>query len=166
MARSDWAALLTEPAAEYLAHTELLRFGLDVYLPQLRKRHHTRAGKYIMRHYPLFPRYILIRVGDAHDPAIRITRGVTRFRPVLADENGRPWRAPQFVIEGIREAERRCEFDEILHKGDHVTLAFGVMATVRSVLTSSPATNVVELLTPLFGGTRATAKTAMIAAHV
>jgi hypothetical protein len=115
-----------------------------------------------MRHYPLFPRYVLIRIGHAAAPEVRLARGVCRYRPVLADEDGRPWRAPATVVEAIREAERRCEFDEILHKGDHVTFAFGVMATIRSVLASTPATNMVELLTPLFGGARATARTAMI----
>jgi transcription antitermination factor NusG len=131
----------------------------------LRKRHHTRPGKYVMRHYPLFPRYVLIKIGHASAPELRLARGVCRYRPVLADDDGRPWRAPSTVVEAIREAERRCAFDEILHKGDSVTLAFGVFATVRSVLTATPATNIVELLTPLFGGARARIDTARIA-HV
>jgi hypothetical protein len=38
MARNDWVAALTEPAAEYMACTELSRFGLNAYLPQLRKQ--------------------------------------------------------------------------------------------------------------------------------
>ena len=38
MARTDWVALLTDPAAEYSAATELERLGLNPYLPQIRKR--------------------------------------------------------------------------------------------------------------------------------
>jgi hypothetical protein len=38
MARTDWTALVTEPAAEYVARTELERFDLRPYLPQVRKR--------------------------------------------------------------------------------------------------------------------------------
>ena len=162
MARSDWAALLTEPAQEYVAHTELLRFGVAAYLPQLKRRHHTRPGQYVMRHYPLFPRYLLIHIGDAHDPTIRLARGICRHKCLLADDIGRPWRAPAKIIEAVREAENRGLYDEILHKGDNVTLASGVLATIRSVLSSDPTAGMVELLTPLFGGARATISSAKI----
>jgi hypothetical protein len=156
MARSDWAALLTEPAAEYLAHSELLRFGLEPYLPQLKKRHHTRAGKYVMRNYPLFPRYLLIPINSTTDGAIRLARGIYRTRPLLADNDGRPWRAPGKVIDAVRTAEHSGYFDEILHKGDQVTLACGVLSMVRSVMSSDTTTGMIELLMPLMGGVRAT----------
>jgi Transcription termination factor nusG len=155
MARSDWAALLTEPAAEYTAHVELRRFGLDPYLPQYSKRHSTRAGAYVMRRYPLFPRYLLIPINEAHDPTVRMCRGICRYKHVLADSEGRPWRAPQKVIEAVMQAERSGRFDEILHKGDHVTLTYGVLSTVRSVMASDTNFGTVELLMPLFGGSRA-----------
>lgn len=154
MARSDWAALLTEPAAEYVAQIELQRFGLNPYLPQLRKRQHTRAGQYVMRHYPLFARYILIPINQAHVPTIRMARGINRATPLLTGENGRPWRAPQKIIDAIKQAEQEGQFDEILHKGDDVTLAYGVLATVRSVLTETPCNGMVELLSPLLGGSK------------
>ena len=156
MSRSDWAALITEPAAEYVARTELQRFGLTPYLPQVRRRQPTRAGRYIMRHYPLFPRYILIRMNETLDPAIRLARGIVRIRPILADEQGRPWRAPAHVIEAVQTAEASGEFDEILHKGDTVTMAYGVLATIRAVLvTDANNSTKAELLMPLFGGARA-----------
>ena len=162
MARSDWAALLTDPAAEYVACSELQRFGLCPYLPQLKKRHHTRAGAYVMRHFPLFPRYLLVPYNDAHNPAVRLARGVCRYKTCLADDDGRPWRAPGKVIEGVREAEARGLYDEILHKGDQVTLAYGVLSTVRSVCSSDITTGMIELLMPLFGGTKATISAAKI----
>jgi hypothetical protein len=162
MARSDWAALLTDPASEYLAHSELTRFGLTPYLPQFKKRHHTRNGASVMRHYPLFSRYLLIPINDAHDPTIRMARGICRHRPVLADDDGRPWRAPKLVIDAIREAEAIGRFDEILHKGDNVTLAYGVMSAVRSIMASDTTTGMIELLTPLFGGVRATVNAAKV----
>ena len=56
MARTDWAALVTEPAAEYTASAELVRFGLQPYLPQVRRRHRAQ-GLALVRLYPLFPRY-------------------------------------------------------------------------------------------------------------
>jgi hypothetical protein len=165
MARTDWAALLTEPAAEYLAHTELQRFGLDPYLPQLRKRHHTQSGKLLTRRYPLFPRYLLIHINDAYSPAIRMARGVCRHRPILANENGQPWRAPGPLIDAIRASESGGDFDQILHKGDAVTFAYGVLATLQSTSTiSALAPGVIELLTPLLGGARAKTDPSHIAA--
>jgi hypothetical protein len=162
MARTDWAAVLTEPAAEYIAQTELTRFGLTPYLPQIKKRHHTRPGTFVMRCYPLFPRYILVRINHADHPAIRMARGVTRYRPVLADNDGHPWRAPHDVIEAVREAERRGDFDEILHKGDAVTLHCGVLAMVQSILVQTNSPRLAELLMPLFGGARATVDPAQL----
>lgn len=155
MARSDWAALITDPAAEYLAQSELSRFGMTPYLPQQRKRHHIRSGKYVMRSYPLFPRYILIPYNDAHDPNVRLARGICRQKPILSGDDGRPWRAPDKVIEKLRAGEEAGLYDDFLHRGDHVTVAHSALAAVRSVLSSDTTTGMIELLTPLFGGARA-----------
>jgi hypothetical protein len=38
MARHDWVAAVTEPGAEYVATTELMRLGLHPYLPQSARR--------------------------------------------------------------------------------------------------------------------------------
>jgi hypothetical protein len=162
MARSDWAALLTDPAQEYLAHTELRRFGLEPYLPQLKKRHHTRAGTYVMRYYPLFPRYLLIPVNSVYDPSVRMARGICKHRHVLADAEGRPWRAPNRVIEAVMVAERSDRFSEFLQKGDQVALARGVLSTVRSVMSSDTSTGMVSLLMPLFNGCRGSVSAAKI----
>ena len=108
--------LLTEPASEYLALTELRRFGIEPYMPQLRRRHRTRPGHYVTRQYPLFPRYLFLHINDASAPAIHMARGISRFRPILADDDGRPWRAPCCVIDAIRLAEGKGDFDQILHK--------------------------------------------------
>jgi len=158
MARSDWAALITEPASEYTAHVELCRFGLAPYLPQIKKRHHTRAGQYVMRNFPIFPRYLFIPITDAHHSSIRLARGICRYRPLLADDEGRPWRAPQKTIDAVRLAEAQGLFDEILHKGDHVKLVHGVLSTIKSVCSSDTTVGMIEILMPLFGGARATVR--------
>jgi hypothetical protein len=56
----------------------------------------------------------------------------------------------------VARTQQDHRFDQILHKGDSVKLTNGVLATVRSVLSSDTAAGMVELLTPLFGGTKAT----------
>ena len=159
MARSDWAALLTEPAAEYVAHTELLRFGFTPYMPQVKRRHPVRTGKYVLRHFPLFPRYILIPVNEAMSPSIRLARGVARYKPVLATEDGRPWRAPEKIIAAVKEAEAKGRFDEILHKGDQVTLAYGVLSSLTAVMENDGTNGMIEILLPLLGGAKALVST-------
>jgi hypothetical protein len=157
MARDDWVAPVTAPAAEYLARTELERFDLRPYLPQLRKRWvspHTK--KMLMRRYPLFPRYLLLPIGDLSFSAIRLCRGLRRLKPILADADGRSWRAPAEVIGAVKEAEARGDFDEILTPGNKVEVTKGALAGIKAVLTSNAGCGQVEILMPLFGGVRAT----------
>ena len=164
MARNDWVALVTDPAAEYVARTELERFGLRPYLPQLRKRWVAPHGSTsLMRRYPLFPRYILLPVRDSTCSAVRMCRGLRKLKPILCDAEGRPWRASDRVIAAVREAEERGDFDEILTQGNRVQLAKGVLAGVAAVLTSTATNGRVEVLMPLFGGVRATAPQASVA---
>jgi hypothetical protein len=155
MARTDWIALVTEPAAEYLAATELSRFGVTVYLPQLRRRWlNPHGGAALTRFHPLFPRYLLAPVQESRSPALRCARGVRRIKPILADEEGRPRLVPGHVIAAIKEAEARGMYDEIVAKGDSMKFAHGVLASISAVMESSKG-NTVQLLLPLFGGSRA-----------
>jgi len=100
MARTDGTALVTDPAAEYTARTELERLDLNPYLPQIRKCWQPTHGNTAhMRRYPLFPRYLLLPIRDADSPAIRVCRGLRKIKPVLADGEGRPWRCPAVMID-------------------------------------------------------------------
>jgi len=163
MARTDWTALQTAPAAEYLVVSELERFGLDPYLPQFCRRHRpSHSHPFVSRRYPLFPRYLFIPLNQASTAQIanRMVRGLDRLRPVLAHPDGRPWRAPSQVIDVLRQAETAGQFDENLRSGDSVIVTTGPCAGIRAVLASTLIATVgadtVELFTPLFGGTRAT----------
>jgi hypothetical protein len=156
LSRSDWAALTTEPAAEYTAATELQRFGLDPYLPQLRKRWSDPHGGLIPRRYPLFPRYLLVPYGESAHRAVRYARGLRRIKPILADDQGRPWRCPDAVIDAIRAAESSGAFDEIIGQGDRVKLTAGVLSCVAARMSGSKGIRV-ELILSLFGGAKASA---------
>jgi hypothetical protein len=108
-----------------------------------------------LRRYPLFPRYLLLPIGEAKFTAIRLCRGLRRFKPILSDAEGRLWRAPDSVISAVRASEDRGDFDELLHRGDKIQLARGVLAGVQAVLTETARNGRVEVLMPLFGGVRA-----------
>lgn len=151
MARSDWAAFLTEPAAEYDTRTELERFGLSPYLPQQRRRF-VHDGAVTLRQYPLFPRYLLLPHREAQHLAIRACR---HRLTLLASEPG-PWRCPHDVVQRLIEAEYNGTFDEPLARpGGNVTVARSIPAIIARALSSTT----LELLTPLLGGVRAVVKT-------
>lgn len=152
MARSDWVALVTEPAAEYVARTDLVRFGLEPYLPQIRRRCSVPfATRFRVRLYPLFPRYLLLPQRQLDRGLIRVCRGLSRVRPLLCDSDGRPWRAADHVVLAIKSAEQNGDFDENLMKGDKVKITDGILANIDAFLEKSDE-NTAELLTPLFGG--------------
>ena len=163
MARTDWAALVTEPVCEYAAFIELERFGLRPYMPQIRKRWPSPGGRgFTAKMFPLFPRYLLLPVADANSPGIYMSRGLLKTKPVLRDDDGTPWRCPARVVEAIKEGELKGEFDEILSKGDMVRVADSFLERVSSIVTTLSGSgnnvsrsSVVELLVPLLGGVRA-----------
>jgi len=116
-----------------------------------------RTTGFVMRRFPLFPGYLLISLDAIDHFAIHDARGLRRFRPVLCHDDGTPWRACCEVIETVREAERRGEFDEHTPvRGDIVTMRRGVMAGIEAVVGHRQAAKTLEILTPLFGGVRAT----------
>jgi hypothetical protein len=162
MARTDWVAINTEPAAEYTAWLELTRLGLAAYLPQARRRwrpaHSTVA---LLRKYPVFPRYVLLPYPQAHLPAVRLCRGVLRARPILCNGEGHLWRAPGSVIDDIRAREAAGAFDEVVAVGDKVQVAKGALR-VEAVLTEI-GDGRLSVLLPLFGGVKATVPQADVA---
>jgi hypothetical protein len=153
MVRNDWVAVVTDPNAEYVAWVELGRFGLRPYLPQGRRRWRTPHHSTLLRRFPLFPRYLLLPCREARHAAIRICRGVRKFKPILGDAEGRVWRAPDAVIAAVRESEDRGDFDEILAKGDQVRFTQGVLAVVTGTLISTAGSGCrAGILAPLLGG--------------
>jgi len=166
MARTDWAALVTEPAQEYQIRTELERFGLHPYLPQLRRRHHAGHHAFVLRHYPLFPRYLLLPYNQALDPRIRLITHIHRTNAhptgVLTNADGRPWRCPAEAIQEIRCAEIEGHFDEVKIEGTAVTFTAPHLTNLRATLTRVINPSTVAVFTPLFGGSKAIVKSARL----
>lgn len=149
MARSDWAAFMTEPAAEYLARTELERFGLGPYLPQIRKRFFVN-NRCVLRQYPLFPRYFFLPIQQIHDPAIR----ACRYRITLLKSQTGTWRASDKTVRQLQHDESAGLFDESNPRpGQRVTIQTGALH-VPATVAANLAPNLLELLSPLLGGAR------------
>jgi hypothetical protein len=152
MARTDWIALVTAPSAEYAAAIDLERFCLHPYLPQQCRRTLIN-GLPKLRRFPLFPRYILLPVPELDYRVLRTARGVLKTSPVLSDREGRIWRAPAKAIDQIKAAEESGNFDEKLEKGAKVRIRGQAFSNISAFI---EATNhgMVELFTPLLGGSR------------
>ena len=73
-----WYAALCKPRQEMVAEANLANQGFAVYLPRLKNRHR-RAGRWVDRVEPLFPRYLFVAAGlESQSLApIRSTRGVS-----------------------------------------------------------------------------------------
>jgi hypothetical protein len=72
MARSDWTALRTAPAAEYTTRSELERFGLSPYLMQASVRYITPGGITVNKLRPAVARVVLLPFAQAHSPTLRL----------------------------------------------------------------------------------------------
>lgn len=154
MAKSDWVALVTEPAAEYVARNDLLRFELEPYLPQIRRRCVLPyTSRFQVKLYPLFPRYLLLPQRQLDRGIIHACRGLLRERPILADPDGRSLRIAENLIFAIRQSEKNGDFDESLLPGDKVKITDGILTNISAFLEESDE-NTVQLLTPLFGGAK------------
>jgi hypothetical protein len=157
MARHDWVALICLGRQEYLAQTELLRFGLNVYLPQHRRCARLRDGRMgPPRCFPLFPGYLLLPFADVGDRAIlRNCRGLRHDKPVLCSAEGVLWRAPERSIMALREAEFSGQFDRENPKiGEDVQIKRSNLEITGAVIGNLDA-RFLTLMTPLFGGARA-----------
>jgi hypothetical protein len=92
-----------------------------------------------------------------------VCRGVRKLKPILADAEGRPWRAAEALIDAVREAEAKGAFDEALQAGDKVRIANGVLTDVAAILVANHNGCRAEVLLPLFGGVRATVPQGQVA---
>jgi hypothetical protein len=162
--RDSYAACVTLAAREYDAKLDCERLGLHPYLPQTRKSWLPRgATKPMLRCVPLFPRYLFLPIAEARARQLHHVRGLCGHSYLLASAEGRTWEAPGPVIAELVQAEKEGRFDEIPPVlGDRVRLkASGALSGMELVVACLDE-KVAQLLSPLFGGARVTAKTASL----
>jgi len=148
--------LTTEPSLEYVAASELERFGFRPYLSQYRRRWIAASGDVTTKLFPTLPRYLLLPINDASSRRLRLARGLSKGNPILSDERGQPRRVPGAVVEALALAEISGSFDEVLHVGDRVRVATtGALADVRALVQSADTRTMLTALLPLLGGCRA-----------
>jgi transcription antitermination factor NusG len=160
---NSYFAVQTRPAAEYVAKTEMLRVGLDVYLPQYRREEqHRRSHAWIAKQFPLFPGYLFLAAESLRWPALTSCNGLD-VDPVLCNCEGKPIPIDGEVIRRIRDNEECGAFDVLrsapgrLQIGDSVTIADGALAGLIGPLSRVRNHRHIEILSALFGGSKVTA---------
>jgi hypothetical protein len=101
MARTDWVALITEPASEYHVRIQLERFDLHPYIPQCRQRWRLPGGGDLLKLRPLLPRIVLLPCPEANSPALHN----------IAHLQILPLRIPGAIVSAILLREAQREFD-------------------------------------------------------
>ena len=163
MGRSDsWACCITQSGHEYVAETDLRRLGLHPYLPQFRSTWSPPgAAKPLVRARPLFPKYLFIPLVEARLREMHFARGLCGHRPLLCSAEGVVWVAPAEAVHTIAVLENEGAYDQIAPGlGDRVRLKTSGPLSVMELLVQRADVRLVEMLSPLFGGVKASARPA------
>jgi hypothetical protein len=163
MPSDSWTAAICVPAKEYLAELELRRLGVTTYLPQQRKLWLPRGEekqKPLRRSEVLFKGYIFILAKEARGREVRLTRTLRQPRPLLCSSEGAVWTCPAATIFEIARLENEGKFDEVPPEiASRARLKGGGVLSTMDLLISCLDTTTAQVLSPLFGGVRATVKT-------
>jgi hypothetical protein len=162
---ASWAAVTTLGGREYDAKLNCERLGLHPYPPQQRKswqpRTATHIAKPLLRSVPLFPRYFFIPVVEARARQLHYVRGLCGHQYLVSSLEGRIWEAPGEVIFALAKAENEGRFDEIPPElGDKVRVKGTGALSGMELVVASLDEKVAQLFSPLFGGSRMTARSA------
>jgi hypothetical protein len=160
--RNAWAALTTLATREYTVASELRRLGLNPYLAQRKARWTPRgAPKSMVRSIPLFPRYLFIPIAEARLPQIHYVPGLPGHRCLLSSAEGTIWTASAETIQEIARLEHEGAFDALeIVRGERVRLKGTSALSAVDLLVATAGETMVELLAPLFGGVKASARPA------
>ena len=158
--RDAWTAIMTLAAAEYVVATELGRLGLRPYLAQRKSRWLPKgATRPMPRSTPLFPRYLFLPVAEARLPQLHYVRGLPGHRYLLTSAEGVIWTAGADVIFEVARLENEGAFDAVdVLPGEKVRLRGTSSLSNLDLLVATAGEKMVELLSPLFGGVRASAR--------
>jgi hypothetical protein len=158
--KNAWACAITQGGHEYVAETDLRRLGLHPYLPQYRASWSPPgAVKPLARKRPLFPKYIFIPIGEARSREMHFARGLAGHKYFLSSAEGVLWVAPAAAVHLIETLENEGAYDQLdVGLGDKVRLKANGPLSVMDLLVQRADAKLVEMLSPLFGGARVTAR--------
>ncbi len=149
----SWCVIQTQPNKEYVAKTNLLQQGFEVYLPQIKKiRKHARKVDEVLT--PLFPRYVFVGLDLARDAwrSLNGTRGVSY---VLTGESHKPSVVSADIIDSLRQQEEAgvlpVEGALALVAGDEVHILHGAFEGQTGIVQTWTDQQRVQILLKFLG---------------
>lgn len=153
-----WYVVRTRAGRQQKATLEFVENGISVYCPMMRREtRHFQTKKWIMREYPLFTGYVFAYLRISDFGALREMRNVTS---VLADAGGTPIPVAGNIVEDIRDAQGRGDFDVLrppvrrLKAGDTVQVKGGPLAGHYASVTNVKGKRAIKAFVDMFGSVR------------
>lgn len=148
-----WYIVGCRPQCERLATAEIAVLGQTVYLPCFRREfHNRRQRRWIKRHYPLWPGYLLILASE-HWTRVLDCEHVSRvLRSQYFAEASVPITISDSDVQAIRYAQDAGKFDDLrvnrggVQPGDLVKVREGVFAGKAGTVESIGDENIVMLI--------------------
>ena len=129
----QWYAVRTRSNFEKTIAAELVRKGLDSYLPTLREVHQWSQRKKILD-LPLFPGYVFARFVDTPEQRVRVLRTQGAVRILGSSAQIEP--VPDFELEAVRrllESAVPCLRHPFLREGDWVRVKRGPLTDLEGL---------------------------------
>ncbi|KAF0221851.1 MAG: transcription termination factor NusG domain [Geobacteraceae bacterium] len=131
----QWYALHVKSKHEFATNSELLRKGVETYLPAVKRLRQWKDRKKLVE-FPLFPGYIFVHIRSDQEDFCRIlkTRGVVTL---LSSEPGFPTAVPTEEINSLRlivGSGNELDIYPHLKKGTRVRVKRGLLAGAEGTL--------------------------------
>ncbi|RVI69343.1 hypothetical protein CN187_09080 [Sinorhizobium meliloti] len=153
-----WYVVRTRAGQQQKATLEFEENGIAVYCPTMRREtRHFQTKKWIMREYPLFTGYVFADLRISDFGTLREMRSVLS---VLADGRGTPVPVAGNIVEDIRDAQERGDFDVLrppvrrLKAGDTVQVKDGPLSGHYVSVTSIEGRRAIKAFVEMFGSVR------------
>ncbi|RVL87591.1 hypothetical protein CN140_01270 [Sinorhizobium meliloti] len=153
-----WYVVRTRAGQQQKATLEFEENGIAVYCPTMRREtRHFQTKKWIMREYPLFTGYVFADLRISDFGTLREMRSVLS---VLADGGGTPVPVAGNIVENIRDAQERGDFDVLrppvrrLKAGDTVQVKDGPLSGHYVSVTSVEGRRAIKACVEMFGSLR------------
>ncbi|MDX0716553.1 hypothetical protein GOD67_28025 [Sinorhizobium medicae] len=153
-----WYVVRTRAGQQQKAMLEFEENNVGAYCPTMRREtRHFQTKKWIMREYPLFTGYVFADLRISDFATLREMRSVLS---VLADGGGTPVPVAANIVEDIRDAQERGDFDVLrppvrrLKAGDSIQFKDGPLAGHYASVTNVIGRRAIKACVELFGSLR------------
>lgn len=155
---AEWYVVRTRVGEQKKAPLEFEAHSITMYCPTMRREtRHFKSKKWLMKECPLFTGYIFAYLRISDFGTLRDMRCVLS---VLADVGGTPVPVSGSIVEEIRDAQERGDFDVLrptvrrLRAGDTIQIKEGPLAGHYAAVTNPVGRRAIKAFVEIFGALR------------